>query len=1073
MNAVKLPLAPLQSVMLLELLRDSASDAFWLALAYRLPSGISDSTARDAWLATSASNPALRMRLEVGRGGAWQVIGKPYELEILDWTETASGRTLRKWVLVETERLKLSGFSRLQRPVLLRGYNGADALVWLHHHILIDGVSQAHVLKDFFSLLHDPTTHLSTRPSAVDVLDWTAQVKTIEQARAFWAAELAGLPPSDLLDFRKPTRCDANDAPDLRVRDFTFSANSAESLHAYSTEHRVTGAGVITQLWALIVGQYSSGSELCVGMTFANRPYQVPAASEASGMLINTLPVRIPLAQDLRLSENCRRTLGTILRVSEHAHVPYSDLIEAAGLPGLTELYSTTVIVENFGGHLDDLGSAGGEGPELLLGIGTSPDPLGLTVDVRDAEIRVRLGWDEHRYPGEFVVRLVEALESAVERLAELEEVGLRGCVIEAPTQAELRRRSLPTLVSEAQPWSIGQRLSRLNPASIALRDDRTVLTYGELINRATAVADALASRGVSKGDRVALVGARCVEAPVAMAAVWLRGASWCPVDASLPPARRQHILDSFDPSVVLDLSELDSLVVGGYPAVDHEDLLAAQDVAYVVATSGSTGYPKLVAVAAGGLAPLVDAWHDFYRLGDRAHNVLQLGAWSSDVFLGDFLKAMSTGGQLIIASDERRVDFEYLTTLIRAHEVCLAESTPALILAVLRHLNDVGECPPSLHTLIVGADLFRTAELEEALSLLWPGVKLYNGYGLTECTVESIVFACDTAHMSASGLCPIGNALPGTAVRLIDESGSDVAVGAIGNLLIGGPGVMAGYLNSDGDIDDSRITEFEGIRYFHTGDRAQLGLDGVIEFFGRGDDLVKIRGHRIELGEIENLLLSGSSVEEAFACVAGDGAAASVVVFVSGEGIDVTELLSVAKSELPEFAVPAHIWVSRQLPRNANGKIDKPVLLDRAAVLMCDTASEAIPENRASVDDLTERMRSVWQLVLHSPVDENRSFFDQGGNSLLVVSLLEQLREALPEHTITVPDLFRHRSIAALAIHLRGAANAVDPPLVESGDHASNRLAVLRALQENKLTEADALRMLGAAGGLAGEHDL
>src|SRR5262249_10486177 len=160
------------------------------------------------------------------------------------------------------------------------------------------------------------------------------------------------------------------------------------------------------------------------------------------------------------------------------------------------------------------------------------------------------------------------------------------------------------------------------------------------------------------------------------------------------------------------------------------------------------------------------------------------------------------------------------------------------------------GRRPAALRTLIVGSDTLHSQAARDATTLLWPGVTLVNGYGLSECTIESLVHDCAGPTMSRSGLCPLGTPLPGTVVRIVDEHGRQLPPGAIGELLIGGPQVGAGYLDADGRLDSSRVTVDDGVRWFHTGDLGRLGELGVIEFFGRRDRQVKVRGQRVELGE-------------------------------------------------------------------------------------------------------------------------------------------------------------------------------------------------------------------------------
>ncbi|MCQ9178693.1 non-ribosomal peptide synthetase [Streptomyces sp. IBSBF 2953] len=599
---------------------------------------------------------------------------------------------------------------------------------------------------------------------------------------------------------------------------------------------------------------------------------------------------------------------------------------------------------------------------------------------------------------------------------------------------------------ADAVDWDVLSLLTSAPDDRPAVIDDEVTLTYRELRERSLAIArDLRQHHGVGPGDRIALVGGRDAGTSAHILGAWLAGAAWCAVDRGLPQERRAMILDTLRPCAVVDTSTVPTAPLAGPPS---RSVVPADDVAYFVATSGSTGRPKVAAIPAGGLRPLLHSWTAYYGL-DEPHRVLQIGSWEGDVFLGDLLKALGSGGTLVIAPHSRRADAEYLADTVVEQHISFLETTPTLMRAVLRSLAGRES---RLVVAVVGSDTFRMEEARQLRRLSPPGTRLVNGYGLTECTIESVVFDCADLERLTDldhGLCPIGEPLPGTALRVVDpETGHTLPRGAVGELVIDSPGVTLGYLGPEGVLPERGPNASR----FRTGDLVSLHRDGVMHFHGRSDTRVKVRGHRIELGDVDNALLRIPGVSEAYVCTFERHGMTELAAFV-GTGPQTTEaeLRSALLERIPATYVPVRFYFRAELPRLHNGKLDRVSM--NATAQQQETIGD-LP------DDLTGRVRHCWESVLGHPVRTDATFFDQGGTSLLVITLVELLREVLgPEHSFAVADLFRHPTVDSFVDALRDRAKPRDEPA--PNPERSGRRELLEALARDSLSVEEALERI------------
>ncbi len=502
-----------------------------------------------------------------------------------------------------------------------------------------------------------------------------------------------------------------------------------------------------------------------------------------------------------------------------------------------------------------------------------------------------------------------------------------------------------------------------LAPQSIAVVAADGTLSYGELDARASAVAGGLRDRGVGPDDIVAVTIPRGVDMAVAVVAVLAAGAAYLPVDATQPPDRVTAVLADARPALVLapgELRALETAAVSGAPMADPDPACAA----YVIYTSGSTGRPKGVVVPHAGIAHLVAAQRE--RFGARpGARVLQYASVGFDVAVADLCMALLTGATLVLAPPEGLPPGEPFARFIAEHgvtHVCMPPSAlatqPDMALPSVSCLIVAGEAP--------GPDLVAR----------WSaGRRMINAYGPTETT------ACATmsSPLTDDPVVPIGAAIPGTELRVLDEK---CAPAAEGELYIGGAGVARGYLGCPGPTAQRFVADPwgpPGSRMFRTGDLVRVLPGGDLLFLGRADDQVKIRGHRVEPAEVEGVLGAHPAVARAAVVARSGPLGAYLVGYVVPRGASVPDLRAHLAERLPAHLVPDLIEVVGHFPSTPNGKLDR--------------AAFAEPAPRASgglTDGLARLFAEVLSVDSAAPDDD---FFALGGTSLTATALVSRIR--------------------------------------------------------------------------------
>ncbi|MFC6257404.1 amino acid adenylation domain-containing protein, partial [Kocuria oceani] len=603
------------------------------------------------------------------------------------------------------------------------------------------------------------------------------------------------------------------------------------------------------------------------------------------------------------------------------------------------------------------------------------------------------------------------------------------------------------------------ERSCDLTPHAQALHADGQAYTYAELDELANRMAHLIASYGLAVGDRVGILLQRSTMLYASLLAVLKTGATFVPIDPNLPADRVQFIAEDSDLALLLTSAELVPLVEDA--AVDvvdvgriEEQLAAApahrpevrhegDPTCYIIYTSGSTGRPKGVEVAHSSICNFIEIVPEVYdvRPEDRVYQGMTI---AFDFSIEEIWPTWAVGAALVAGpTDEARLG-RGLVEFLQRMEISVLYCVPT-VLATLEH--DL----PGIRSILVGGEAC-PADLVERWST--PGRRMLNTYGPTEGTVTAT-----WGELTPGRPVTIGKPLPTYEVRILDESMNEVPEGEPGEICIAGPGVARGYVNLPHVTEERFRPHPDGPRagrIYRTGDLGRILPDGEIEYLGRADSEVKIRGHRADLQEIENVLRRDDAVADAAVKLVSGGDDVAAFLTLRGEVRDERALFELlhdsVTAALPPYMVPSFYEILPAMPMMVSGKVDRKNLPDPSSPRFVTTVG-LVPPQTESEWQLTE----VWSRVFRIPVDQLSAeadfFLELGGHSLLAATATSELRRELPEQDISIADIYTYPTVRDLARHLDAAPAAV-PATADPDDrptalhHTSGRVALCGTAQ-------------------------
>ena len=533
-------------------------------------------------------------------------------------------------------------------------------------------------------------------------------------------------------------------------------------------------------------------------------------------------------------------------------------------------------------------------------------------------------------------------------------------------------------------------------PFSIAVVCSGRKYSYKELSVQAFKVAGYLQSLGVSCGDRVTVVMDYSFDMVVVMTGIILCGAVFVPISNKDPIERIGKIVSDSKAKMivtdnVLDLACEQVLINDIYQTEKELDkrkvILKAKDPCYIVYTSGSTGEPKGVINTHIAVINVLDEWTERYKIVGEQFVLLQTSSFAHDVFIGNYLKTVATGGVLVLPTDEERHDLYKLSSLLENNKVNTLDSTPSLICMLVDYIERVGIDDSSIKLIIVGSDICSLEDFRRLFVRYKDRAIVVNSYGVSEAAIYSTDYSVfSEEELPVSGNLPIGRPFRNTKMYVLNDEFKPVNIGSEGELFIAGYGLAEGYTSLE--LTKEKFLEIAGVgRVYRTGDLVRILSDGNLQFIGRKDFQIKIRGYRIEPGEIESCLERIAGITKAVAVVSLiNSNKVLVAYYCSQHEISSEELISKMRLSLPTYMIPNFFQRIEEIPLSSNGKVDRKTLMS-----MSVSFSKQII-NRTSGDDDKKCVQFVWVKVLGDRFISSKGFIGMGGDSLEAIRIASEL---------------------------------------------------------------------------------
>ncbi|MBA3806780.1 MAG: amino acid adenylation domain-containing protein [Solirubrobacterales bacterium] len=995
----------------------------------------------------------LRTTYKVLDGRPMQIVGPalPVELNVLDLRGRSADEqeAESQRILKEESRHRFDLVNGpVMRPTVIRLSENDHILMVNMHHVATDGYSRTAIYHDLTALYEACAEGLPSPlpPLPIQYVDYAVwQRRWLDGGVAssqleYWKQKLA----------RAPSRLDLpTDFPRPPARSYVGANMSSmidmatrEGLRATARRNDSTLFVSLLATFATLLSRYAGQDDVVIGTPFAGR--NRTELESMVGYFINPLALRIDLSGDPTFDELIERARATTLDAFAHADVPFETVVSETNPErdlSQTPVFQSMIVLHNpaWQTQRPKFEPSGVRCTEITHEKGWAKFDVLLGMSERTTGLNTTWEYSTELFRPATVTRMMEHFRA----LSESAAAGGDRRLSQLSMLSESERSQV--LVSwNAQEHELPERASikELFEEQVARTPDAPAVVFGdqrlsfaELNARANQIAWRLRERGVGPGTLVGVLIEKSIDLVPAVLGVLKAGGAYIPLDPLYPPERLAFMVSDAGPGMLLTHAKhLDLLPedAGARMALDEPGVLdgasvenppssaGPDDLAYIIYTSGSTGQPKGARIANKSLVSAFFAYEDAYRLRNlKAH--AQMASFSFDVFTGDMIRSLLAGAKLVLCPFEVVVDPAALFELMGREGIDMAEFVPATASMLFEYAERESKRLDFMRLIVVSSEGWRNEKYAYFKSLCGPETRLINAYGLTEATIDSTWFEPEPdAELIPGRFVPIGRPLANTRVYVLDKNLEPQPIGVAGELCIGGVAVARGYLNrpeltAARFVPDPFSDEPDALLY-KTGDRARWLVDGTIDFLGRTDRQIKIRGFRVEPGEIESALEQDPDVQAAAVTDCEDDAGnhhlVAYIVAIRPERPPAPDRLrELVGKQLPAYMIPAAWVVIDALPVTPNGKTDLDALpapvFDRSA-----TSDEMV----APRTEAERRLAEIWSAVLEVPeIGIYDNFFALGGHSLLAVRLFSEIERELGVQ-IPLAALFQTATIAGLA---------------------------------------------------------
>jgi amino acid adenylation domain-containing protein len=1071
------PLSQVQIGMLVEMLADE-QHSYHNVTSFRIMDSKPFSAA--AWTGAAAivvaRHEVLRTSLHLaGYSVPMQLVHAAAELPAgmadLGWLDAAAAaRAIGDFAAAERSALFDLGAPSLFRIFAHLTHDDAFWITVTECHPILEGWSQHSLLMellDCYRRLRDGLALAPHEPPPVRFADFiAAELAALESGddRRYWRRLVAEYPAFSVPDGWGDTAARVGEK--YLVKQAPWDDLEAD-LRALAAEAEVSLKSVLVAGFVKVMSQLTDEKAFHVGLVCDARP-EMLGADRVYGMYLNTVPFVVERGAGT-WREYVQQVFKREVELWPHRHYPLPQI--QRGAPGRQRLLNVYFNYQDFRQVDTDLVDRAGSDD--------SPTEFPLTLSSRNGYIWVTA--DPRAVSPVNAARVAAMFRAVLEAMAGGGDGDARSVYLPAEERQVLLGVTSAGAFTSPGTECVHELFSKqvaMTPKAVAVRCGGARLSYEQVNARANRLAHHLLELGAKPESRIGICLDRGIDLIPTVLGVLKTGAAYVPLDPVNPAERLAHIIADSDVSIVVTQSALaplvevvhsghavvldrDAAILAGLPTANPASAAVPDNLIYVIYTSGSTGLPKGVTLTHANVVRLMATALEHYAF-DASDVWTLFHSYAFDVSVFEMWGALLHGGTLVVVPKElTRSPDEFLDLLVQ-EKVTMLSQTPSAFRGLVGAAAD-GD--PRIDRLALRAVIFAGEKLEIHELRPWADrlglgrAALVNMYGITETTVHSTYHRLAYRDCLPGGGNPVGRPLSDLRIHLLDGSGSLVPIGVAGEMYVGGPAVARGYLNRPGLTAERFVPDPfgpAGARLYKSGDLARRRPDGSLEFLGRGDNQVKVRGYRVELGEIAAALEKHPLLRQAIV-MQRDEQLIGYIVSSNGEVPEPAELRALLRKSLPEYMVPAIFVPLPELPLTASGKLDRRGLPDPGQSAMRAQQEYAAPETPCEIW-IAEQWR---ELLGVEQVGREDDFFDLGGHSIMAVEFIGRARgSGLP---LSLLMINRHSRLSELAAALDEARGTADPPagsLAGEPLPPSEAMFAAQAYRDGKTVGEDAARL-------------
>lgn len=1046
-----LPLSPMQEGILYNFIANSKSQAYFEQISFDIYGMFDLKIFEKSFQSIIKRYEALRTIYN------YKSVEKPIQIVLkdkdgkVDYFDITQldANSQKKWIEKYKKSQIIIGFDLtkdlLIRLAVIQLEKEKYEIIFNFHHIIMDGWCIGIVVKDLFQIYNDLIN--STEPSLSEVVPYSNYIKWLERqdkssAGNYWEKYLEDYEQNVLVP-----KLNQKASMEYIYREFCFEfkASIIDELTALARKNNVTVNVIFQALWAVLLMKYNGSDDVVFGTVVSGRPYKLADVDKIVGLFINTIPVRIKNI-DQAFTELLKNMQLRALDSEKYDFYPLAEIQSKTkckqGLVNHIMIFENYPIEEELGG---------GENNSLF---GVKIDNVQIfeqtnydfnIIIMPGSKFTVKISYNGLVYDDTTIKSIESHIRQAIDSVLKENDVQIKNINILSLQEEEYLLKELNDTKLE---YRKDATLHQLFEEQAGKMQDRVaiickdvVLTYKELNEKANQLAQELVNYNIRNGSIVAIVMERSVDILVSILAILKAGGTYLPIDTEYPSERIEYMLKDSQAEFLLIHSE-DELIKNSdssqYKIIDVSQCLVVDRVfcerenhttpdstAYVIYTSGSTGNPKGVKISHRNVINFIYGVLNKIEF-EEIDSVLCLTTISFDIFVLEAILPLIIGKKVIMADKNQQVNMNALEKLLRKYPADVIQATPSRMKLVAENVHS--DILQNFQRILIGGDSF-PKDLLQLLKTVCTG-RIFNMYGPTETTVWSTVKEVTSEELNIGK--PIGN----TQVYILNKEQTLLPVGVLGDLYIGGDGVAPGYYNRP-ELTEERFVHNHYLRndvIYCTGDVARWLPSGELEFAGRADFQVKLRGYRIELEEIELNILKYCNIKETVVVVKEDKCGIKYLCgyIVSGKKVVVKDLRDYLSKKIPEYMIPDIFVQIDEIPFTSNGKIN------RRALPAPETKKVLIQDYEAPQTELEFELEKIWCKILGiNKISIESEFFSLGGHSIAILKIISSISRKIGTD-IGVQEFIEYNSIKKLGKYIEEKAkekNRTVYPLIKASE--------------------------------------